>query len=431
MAALITWGSPMSFKLPVRTLLHACVATALVMSTTHASESQPTTSDASASVIPVVASSTCWDMRPNDVLGALQQCAHKKIPFMILSVRKGSDGNLYAATNYADTPCQASTDCVPLADALSVQPAPHLLLQVAPSLLDEVQALIHNASAEARVLVQPMLQRPEGNNSPITLQPGLRYWHQHIAQPRPMMVHVLEIDLDTPGLAFVVNSGTPKDGNEFVAEKTTAFVEREHLDAAINATYFRPFDGGHLLDKAYVPALGQGVVVDGVSMAHGHLDSDYASPDPRSNGAVCIHARDVQITTSHCPRQTTDAVGAGPVLMIHGKVLPLESKRHDYYYDTEPRTAIALDKARRKMWWIVVDGRQPHYSEGMTLPELTELMRQLGADSAINMDGGGSSTMVLRQQGKLEIANSPIHTGIPGRERPVGNHLGLRIGVSP
>jgi exopolysaccharide biosynthesis protein len=117
--------------------------------------------------------------------------------------------------------------------------------------------------------------------------------------------------------------------------------------------------------------------------------------------------------------------------MLHGKLLPLENRRHDYYVTPEPRTAIALDKARKKMWWVVVDGRQPNYSEGMALSELTALLQQLGAYSAINMDGGGSSTMVLRRIGKIGIANSPIHTGIPGRERPVGNHLGIRMAASP
>jgi hypothetical protein len=416
----------MFFKRSVSSLLHACLAAGLATSTVHAGDAP-----ASISAIPVVASSTCWDMQPNDVLGALQQCAHKHMPFMMLAVRQGADGRLYAAPEYADAPCAPGAACVPLSDVLHVQPAPHLLLQVAPAALDDLQAAIHDAAAETRVLVQPMLQRPTGDSAPVTVHAGLRYWHRQLAQPRPLMVHILEIDLDTPGLSFVVTQGTPKDGNEFVAEKTTHFAEREQLDAALNATYFRPFDGGHLLDKAYVPALGQGVVVDGISMAHGHLDSDYASPDPRSNGALCMHGHDVSITAAHCSKQTTEAVGAGPVLMLHGKLLPLENRRHDYYVTPEPRTAIALDKARKKMWWVVVDGRQPNYSEGMTLSELTALLQQLGAYSAINMDGGGSSTMVLRRDGKIGIANSPIHTGIPGRERPVGNHLGIRMAASP
>ncbi|GGA45341.1 phosphodiester glycosidase family protein [Dyella nitratireducens] len=418
-------------KRPLSALLHACLATGLAAGIVHAGDSLPASSSSSATAIPVVASSTCWDMQPGDVLAALRQCTHKHMPFMTLAVRQGADGQLYAATDYATDACQPSAACVPLSEALHLQPAPHLLLQAAPSTLDDLQAAIRDAAADTRVLVQPMLQRPTGNSSPITIRSGLRYWHQQATQPRPMMIHILEISLDTRGLAFVVTPGTPKDGNEFVVEKTTHFAAREQLDAAINATYFRPFDGGHLLDKPYVPALGQGVVVDGISMAHGHVDSDYTSPDTRSNGSLCMHGHDAYITTARCSTQTTEAVGAGPVLMLHGKPLPLENKRHDYYATPEPRTAIALDKARKKMWWVVVDGRQSNYSEGMTLSELTSLLQQLGADSAINMDGGGSSTMVLRQDGKFAIANSPIHTGIPGRERPVGNHLGIRIDVLP
>jgi len=44
----------------------------------------------------------------------------------------------------------------------------------------------------------------------------------------------------------------------------------------------------------------------------------------------------------------------------------------------------------------------------------------------MNMDGGGSSTLVMRNPlGIVRVINSPIQTGIPGRERPVGNHLGI------
>jgi hypothetical protein len=49
-----------------------------------------------------------------------------------------------------------------------------------------------------------------------------------------------------------------------------------------------------------------------------------------------------------------------------------------------------------------------------------------GAMNAMNLDGGGSSTLVLRNAlGIVEVVNSPIQTGIPGRERPVRNHLGV------
>jgi len=406
-----------------RALLAACV----IAATAHADDAAPPAKN----IIPVIADATCWNAQPHDVLAALRQCARKGMQTIALPVRRGPDGAPYAASAYERTACQPGADCVPLADALALKPAPTLLLQTSPALLDEVQAAVIRADAATRVQVQPMLQRPIGDAAPETIAPGLSYWHVARTAPRPMLLHVLEIDLSTPGLSFVATPGAPADGSEFVAEKTSSFARREHLAAAINATYFLPFDGGHLLDKPYVPAAGQPVTVDGVSIAHGHLDSGYASGDPRSNGALCIQGQRVSIVLGSCPAGTTEAVGAGPVLMRNGKDLPLEPKRREYYLETEPRTAIGLDKARRRMWWVVVDGRQAGYSEGIPLPELTALLRELGADSAMNMDGGGSSTMVLRRDGETAVVNSPIHTGIPGRERPVGNHLGVRIDASP
>jgi len=51
---------------------------------------------------------------------------------------------------------------------------------------------------------------------------------------------------------------------------------------------------------------------------------------------------------------------------------------------------------------------------------------ELGASDAINLDGGGSSTMVVAgEDGTPQVINRPIHTGVPGRERPVANHLAV------
>ena len=57
------------------------------------------------------------------------------------------------------------------------------------------------------------------------------------------------------------------------------------------------------------------------------------------------------------------------------------------------------------------------------------MLHSLGADYAMNLDGGGSSTMVVEgADGKPRVLNSPIDNHIPGRERPVANHLGFYIG---
>jgi exopolysaccharide biosynthesis protein len=55
-------------------------------------------------------------------------------------------------------------------------------------------------------------------------------------------------------------------------------------------------------------------------------------------------------------------------------------------------------------------------------------MVSLGAQNAMSLDGGGSSTMVVQgKDGKPRILNSPIDKRIPGHERPVANHLGIFI----
>ena len=80
------------------------------------------------------------------------------------------------------------------------------------------------------------------------------------------------------------------------------------------------------------------------------------------------------------------------------------------------------------MLLMVVDGRQPGYSEGATLHELVDMLLAFGAYSGINMDGGGSSTLVVKGvDGQPRVLNRPINANTPGQERPVANHFGVLI----
>ena len=76
----------------------------------------------------------------------------------------------------------------------------------------------------------------------------------------------------------------------------------------------------------------------------------------------------------------------------------------------------------------MVDGRQPHYSDGANMPELAEIVRRHGGYAALNLDGGGSSVLVVAgEDGQPQQLSSAIHNRIPGRERPIANHFGLVI----
>jgi exopolysaccharide biosynthesis protein len=93
-----------------------------------------------------------------------------------------------------------------------------------------------------------------------------------------------------------------------------------------------------------------------------------------------------------------------------------EKIRESFSTKRHPRTAVGYTKDKQKVLLFVVDGRQPGYSMGMTLPELAAYMLEWGIYQGINLDGGGSSAMVV--QG--EVANSPSD---PNGERPVANAL--------
>jgi hypothetical protein len=73
-----------------------------------------------------------------------------------------------------------------------------------------------------------------------------------------------------------------------------------------------------------------------------------------------------------------------------------------------PRTVIGVDR-RGAIWLVVVDGRQPAYSIGMTLPDLVRLADRLELQDALNLDGGGSTTMVV----KGRIVNKPSDAAGP------------------
>lgn len=71
-----------------------------------------------------------------------------------------------------------------------------------------------------------------------------------------------------------------------------------------------------------------------------------------------------------------------------------------------PRTALGI-KTDGSVFFVAVDGRQPEYSDGINLYDLADLMISYGAVQAINLDGGGSTTAVIKSGQSFEVVNSP------------------------
>ncbi|MCJ7752919.1 MAG: phosphodiester glycosidase family protein, partial [Armatimonadetes bacterium] len=113
-----------------------------------------------------------------------------------------------------------------------------------------------------------------------------------------------------------------------------------------------------------------------------------------------------------------EAVGGGPRLVRNGAA-SVEHQRerfsNGFAGKRHPRSGLGVRDGTVVM--VAVDGRQPGYSEGMTLYELADLFIELGCTDAMNLDGGGSATMVVRDR----VMNFPSG----GAERAVVNGLGL------
>ena len=119
------------------------------------------------------------------------------------------------------------------------------------------------------------------------------------------------------------------------------------------------------------------------------LDTEYAAPDGREADWKKAEA----------------IVGGAGLLLRDGIVVQdwkVEQLTAAFAETRHPRTLVGTD-ADGSLWLVTVDGRQPKLSAGMTLAELRALARGLGLRNALNLDGGGSTTMWVG--GK--VLNSP------------------------
>lgn len=263
-----------------------------------------------------------------------------------------------------------------------------------------------------------IFSRPKQINLTENLFQGVRYHRIVKINPRIMIIHIVEIDVKQKGIKFLVSPpGNPKS-LDINARKTSTFLEENHLQIAINGSFFTPFHSHGPFD--YYPHEGDSVDVLGLAISSSKTySSDY--PDW---AVFCVNDNQVHISQVGCLQNTQQAI-AGKQLLLKQGVNNIKHLTAGYAISPQPRSAVAINKDKTKVWFVVVDGRQKKYSEGISLNELAELLISLGAYDAINLDGGGSSTLVRESAGKSSLLNAPLHTKIPMNERPVANHLGV------
>ncbi len=237
--------------------------------------------------------------------------------------------------------------------------------------------------------------------------------------PHSMVAHVLVIDKKVGKFQFLVTPPDEVEGGALKARTTSQFLEEFDAQVAINGDGFFPWWSRSPAD--YYPRIGDPVTPNGFSASFGKKYAD-GLQDTRPEPTLYISRRG-ELTFNKPPNRMYHALSGDRMLVQGGEIIPsLDDTQID------PRTAIGINRNGRFTYLVVVDGRQPFYSQGATFAELADLFKELGAFYAMSLDGGGSSTMVIEgEDGKPVILNSPIDNYIPLRERPVANHLGVYV----
>jgi len=225
--------------------------------------------------------------------------------------------------------------------------------------------------------------------------PGIRHLHRTTAAPAEF--HALVIDLSVEGVQ--IRCTPPRER----WKSTSAYARDANLAAAINGGFWGLFGQG-----ALGLAAGAGQVWSSDNEELGFFAVNASGRAMVSPPSDVVEAR---------RRSITEAVSGRPLIVDRGRMA------EDLYafprtFSREPRTAIGVSADGRRVIMVTVDGRRAT-SHGGTLTEMAELLVELGAHRGLNLDGGGSTTMVVMAEGG--VVNRPSR----GWEREVLNHIGV------
>ena len=187
-----------------------------------------------------------------------------------------------------------------------------------------------------------------------------------------------------------------------ITDTTSDMAEENNAVLAINGDYYGARQSGYVIRNGVVyrnqGSNGEDMVIS-------------------KDGTLSFISESDTTTDSLIQKQAWQVLSFGPVLVENGEVAVTENDEVGMAMASNPRTAIGT-VAKNHYLFVVSDGRTSE-SAGLSLYELANFMKALGATNVYNLDGGGSSTMVF--QG--EVVNNPTTNGNKISERAVSDIL--------
>jgi hypothetical protein len=189
-----------------------------------------------------------------------------------------------------------------------------------------------------------------------------------------------------------------------------------------NEILLRPVNNWKFNDTTYC-------IIDSISLSQGNMSI------PKGKGIISLSGANSSFVNMLSKGDTlivlqaalpglsgmNEMMGGHPIMVKDGLLNNMDPN-DPLVFNRHPRTAVGINSDSSKIYFVVVDGRQA-ISAGMTLFELADFMMKIGVYQGVNLDGGGSSAMVIRKQ----VVNSPSD---PTGERDVANAL-LAVSTAP
>ena len=234
--------------------------------------------------------------------------------------------------------------------------------------------------------------------------------------PRAENMHIVQIDLNAPGIGFKLTQ--PGGSLETVRQTTLNYLNQEHAQLAINSHFFLPF-----------PSSSPDAMLIGLAASNGNVYSAFEAPvqsyaivtnapalniDP-SNHASIVHDDTAYPDGKHVLESTTlwnTVAGSAQIITNGSKSIPTYidathpdglltppgpanySNSNSWYNLTNARTVIGLSQDNKTLFLFTVDNAGG--SRGMTLGEIADLLvSDYGVYNALNLDGGGSTTLAM------------------------------------
>lgn len=289
------------------------------------------------------------------------------------------------------------------------------------------------------VLLLAWLAATQAETITTTPWPGVTHIARTEEQPRKVSIHIVRIDLTTSGLSFKLTP--PRGSRETVRQTTLEFLKQEKAQIALNGHFFTPY-----------PSQEMESFLVGFAASGGKVFSDFEQPV--QSYAIVTNAPAINIDDENNASMVTssnvESVRLGTAISGSAQIITTGLVTVPFYKDDDhpdglltpggpagfsnakswyevpnARTVIGLSEDSRTLFLFTVDRAGP--SQGMKLSEVAELLvKEYAVHNALNLDGGGSTTLAMEDPESHEAKIINVSSDNPNG-RAVASNLAIFV----